>query len=341
MKYTIKDIASKLGVSTTTVSLIINNRPCRVSDKTRQEVLDLVKKYHYTPSFSARALVTKKTETIGLIVPDISNPFFAELAKGVERASQQAGYSIILCNSDNQPEKDVKNAALLISKQVDGLILAPSMGNQDTDSITQFNRLMEQTKLPVVLADRMLPDSDYNSVLIDNHLGGYQATHYLVELGHRKIGCVTGPIDVDSSCKRFEGYRDALDRHGIHLDDALIYHGDYQTESGFLAAEELIEKDITAIFACNDLMAFGCIRKASQLGLTPGKDISIIGFDDISLCSFLEPSLSTVKQPLYEMGKSSFQLIKKMIDKSQSGAESIMLPPSVIVRETTGAPLSS
>lgn len=157
VNYTIKDIAAELGVSITTVSLIINNRPCRVSEKTRKEVLDLVKKYNYTPNSSARALVTKKTETIGLIVPDISNPFFSELAKGVERAAQKNNYSVIFCNSDNKAKKDIKNTALLISKQVDGLILVPSMGDQDVEDIAQFNRLIERKHLPLVLADRTIP----------------------------------------------------------------------------------------------------------------------------------------------------------------------------------------
>lgn len=335
MNYTIKDIAAELGVSITTVSLIINNRPCRVSEKTRKDVLDLVKKYNYTPNSSARALVTKKTETIGLIVPDISNPFFSELAKGVERAAQKANYSVILCNSDNKAQKDIKNTALLISKQVDGLILAPSMGDQDVEYIAQFNRLTQRNRLPLVLADRTVPFGSYNSVLIDNRIGAYQATCHLLELGHRKIGCVTGPLNVDSAEKRYNGYIDALRMNDIEVDEDIICHGDYQVESGFAAAEPLLNKGVTAIFACNDLMALGCMRKARQMGMIPGKDISIMGFDDIPLCELLDQPLTTVRQPLYEMGKHSFQLIKDLIDKPQSRIENIMLPPTVIVRDTT------
>lgn len=337
MGYTIKDIAQESGVSPTTVSLIVNNKPCRISEETRQIVLDVVKKYNYRPNSSARALVTKKTETIGLIVPDISNPFFAELSKGVEREARIFDYSIILCNSDDSGKKDIKNTDLLSSRQVDGLILAPSLNDYDTEEIEKFNR-MTHNKLPVVLIDRQIPYFSYNSALIDHRIGGYLATEHLIRLGHRKIGCITGPLHLDSGKKRFQGYQDALKMGGLDFCDSYIYNGNYQVDSGLAGGEALMQKGVTAIFACNDLMAFGCIRQARQMNLLPGRDISIVGFDDIPICDLLDQPLTTVNQPLYELGKISFQLLYDQIISPQTKIQTVTLPPSLIIRGTTSAP---
>jgi LacI family transcriptional regulator len=335
MGYTIKQIAEELGISATTVSLIINDRPCRVSDQTRDAVLNLVKKYNYLPNHSARALVTKKTQTVGLILPDISNPFFSELAKGLERKARKSDYSVIFCNSDDQGKKDYENASLLISKQVDGIVIAPSLNDEDTTEIMKFKQLIEGNNLPIVLVDRTIPYCSYNSALINHRQGGYLATEHLLKLGHRKIGCITGPLNVDSGYNRYKGYEDALHMFHVNVDKSYVYTGNYQIESGMIGTQMLLPQGVTAIFACNDLMAFGCLQKCREMGFTPGKDISIIGYDDIPICKIVDPPLTTVSQPLCEIGEISFQIILDLISAPQARIQNITLPPQIIVRNTT------
>lgn len=338
MRKTIKDIAAELNVSPTTVSLIVNNRPCRVSEPIRQAVLDCVKKYNYTPNSSARALVMKKTQTIGLIIPDISNPFFAELAKGVERAAQKKQYSVIFCNSDDRGENDIKNFSLLLNKQVDGIIIASSIHDKDTKLIEQLRQLSMDYKMPVVLADRRIPGCDFDMTLIDHKKSGSISTNYLIKLGHKKIGCITGPLSMDSAALRYQGYLDALTLAGLTSIPELCYEGNYQIDSGIMGTEKLIDNGATAIFACNDLMAMGAVRQAKKMGFLPGKDISIIGFDNIPLSELLDPPLTTINQQVYKMGKHSFHLLFDAIQTPEKIQQSIMLRPTLIIRDTT-APL--
>lgn len=332
---TIKDIAAELNISPTTVSLIINNRPCRVSEPVRQAVLDCVKKYNYTPNSSARALVTRKTQTVGLIVPDISNPFFAELAKGVERAARKKEYSVIFCNSDDKGENDIRNFQLLLSKRVDGIILASSLHDHDIKRIDQLHTMAVDNSIPVVLADRQIPGCDFDIVLVDHKKGGKLSTNYMLSLGHTRIGCITGPLTMDSSALRYKGYLEALKAYGITPDPALTYHGNYQIESGIAGTRQLIENGADAIFSCNDMMAMGSVRQAMRMGKKPGEDFSVIGFDNISLSELLDPPLTTVNQQIYKMGKRCFHLLHDTIYAREKVQQSIMLRPELVVRQTT------
>lgn len=336
MAITIKDIANEAGVSITTVSLVLNNKPCRISEKTKQRIFEIVEKNNYMPNLSARALVTKKTQTLGLIIPDISNPFFSELAKGVEREAQKKNYSVIFCNSNEHGYKDVSNLELLISKQIDGIIISTSLQDSETELINQFNSLIYHQHLPLVAVDRVIPNKNYDIVSLDHREGGFMATMHLLELGHRKIGCITGPVDAHSARERFRGYLDALAMYDIKQDDSLIYHGDYQIASGQAGAAKLIHAGVSAIFACNDMMACGVFSQAHRMGKVIGKDLSIIGFDDIALCEILEQPLTTIHQPVYQMGKSSCELIINMIEKKQRQKQVIKFLPSLITRQTTG-----
>lgn len=334
-RLTIKDIAAELGVSITTVSLIINNRPCRVSDATRLAVQDLVKKYNYKPNSSARALITKKTQTIGLIVPDVSNPFFAEFAKGVTRAAHETDLSVILCNSDSCSEMDINNTSLLIGKQVDGIIFVSSFGENDQKYIDQFNRLIMSSGVAVILADRKIPGCHYSSVLVDHRKGGYLATNALIKLGHRNIGCITGPAHMNSANERYMGYLDALRLNGIDFSSSLISKGDYSLESGLLGAKDLIIKGVSAIFASNDLMAIGASRQAGLMGYSVGVDFSIIGFDNIPLDIMLDHPLSTVHQPVYQMGEYATKMLVEQQDANESSHQTITMTPKLILRATT------
>lgn len=335
MAYTIKDIAKKAGVSITTVSLVLNNKEIRVSPETRARVIEVAKSFNYNPNSSARALVTKKTNTLGLIIPDISNPFFSELAKGIEAEAQEHNYSIIFCNSSEQGEKDVHNLSLLIGKQVDGLIIATSLSDSDTEHIQQFNRIIYESNIPVVAVDRIIPEKNYDYVSIDHLEGGFLATKHLLELGHKKIGCITGQLDSASARERYNGYINALGMFGVEQNQGLVYHGDYQIESGFNGAKVLIDKGVSAIFACNDMMACGAYKQARLMGKTIGQNFSIIGYDDIPLCEILEQPLTTIHQPISKMGKNACQLIIELITEPQHKKQTIKFLPTLFVRSTT------
>lgn len=272
---------------------------------------------------------------MGLIIPDISNPFFSELAKGVEDEAQKHHYSVIFCNSSQKGEKDVSNLSLLISKQIDGLIISTSLNDSDDDYINQFNRIVHEMNLPVVAVDRKIPKRNYDIVSLDHLEGGFLATKHLLELGHKKIGCITGPFDSASARERYEGYLNALAMFGIEYNEDFVYHGDYQIESGFIGAKILIQRGVSAIFACNDLMACGAYRQARLMGKTIGKDLSIIGYDNIPLCEILEQPLTTINQPVYEMGQNACKLIIELISKPQHKKQNITFLPSLIVRNTT------
>ena len=337
-KITIKDIASELGISPTTVSLILNNRPCRVSDQTRLAVLDCVKKYHYLPNSSARSLVMKKTQTIGLIVPDISNPFFSDLAKGVEQAASREKYSVMFCNSNDRGENDIKNFEVLISKQVDGIILASSIHSNESVLVERLFQVSSDNQIPVVLADRVIPGSTYSIALIDHRKGAKIATDYLLSLGHKKVGCITGPLSMHSSGLRYQGYLDSLLNAGITPNPVLCHVGDYQMASGMTGAEKLIKNGADAIFSCNDLMAAGALRQAKRMGKIPGQDISIIGFDNIQLSSLLSPPLTTVNQPVAELGSICFQILFESLHEKTAAPQNILLNPELIVRDSTISP---
>ena len=332
------DVARLAGVSRATVSYVINNRTdgnVRISEETRRRVLDAVEELGYQPNRLARSLRRGHTHIIGMIVPDSTNPFFAEVARGVEDTSFEQGYSVILCNSDGNLDKEVFYTNVLAERRVDGILFVAA--GISTEQI----RDLQARRMPVVVVDREIPDVAVDSVLTDNARGGELATRYLMDLGHRCIGCIAGPSDVTPSAERVTGYRQALDESGIPVDEALIVKGDFQYESGYQAAHQLLAVDDppTAIFACNDLMAVGAISAAVEVGRRVPADLSVIGFDDVGLASFANPPLTTVVQPKYEMGVIAATMLLERMHEPEIPPRRRMLDTSLLVRRST-APLS-
>ncbi len=323
---TIQEVAKKAGVSPTTVSHVINNSRF-VADETRQRVEAAMEELHYRPNALARSLRRGQTHTLGLILPDNSNPFFAEIAHSIETAAFEQGYSVILCNTEDDLDKEDLYVDVLSNKQVDGMIFVAA-GNQ-TGSLHALLR----HKLPVVIVDRDLPEVDVDAVLTDNQQGGYLATQHLIALGHQRIGCIAGPSHLTPSAQRVTGYREALMEAGLAVDDALIVRGDFHPESGCRAARALLDchDAPTAIFACNDLMAVGVLRTVLELGRRVPDDLMIVGFDDIELASYTTPALTTVAQPKVEMGKQAVQmLIERMADKNRPLQRKVLQPKLII-----------
>jgi LacI family transcriptional regulator len=281
---TIREVAEKANVSSSTVSHVINNTRY-VSEETRARVMDAMRELNYTPNRLARSLRSKdmRTNTIGLLIPDSANPFFAEVSRGVEDACFEEDYNVILCNSDDEQTKELEYLHVLLSKQVDGIILVSASGKGDT---LEF---VNDRGATVVAVDRAFDETfrdSVDSVLVDNESGGYEATRYLLDLGHTRIGCISGPSLLRPSAGRVHGYRQALADAGIEPDPSLVIPGDFRPQSGYEAAQQLLKLSDplpSAIFACNDMMAMGALCAIHESGLKTPEDISLVGFDDIDL----------------------------------------------------------
>jgi len=329
-----EDVAREAGVSRATVSYVINNRTdgnVRISEETRCRVLEAIEELGYRPNVLARSLRQGQTHTIGMIVPDNTNPFFAEVARGVEDTSFEQGYSVILCNSDGDLDKELLYTNVLAEKRVDGILFVAA--GMSTEHICA----LQERRMPVVVVDRDIPDVAVDSVMTANERGGWLATRYLIELGHRRIGCIAGPSDVTPSAERVTGYRHALREAGLPVDEVLILKGDFQYESGYQAARQLLsmEDSPTAIFACNDLMAIGTISAAVRLGRQVPADLSVVGFDDVPLASFANPALTTIVQPKYEIGVvAATMLLERMQDPDKPPYRK-MLDTELVVRQST------
>jgi LacI family transcriptional regulator len=329
-----EDVARMAGVSRATVSYVINNRTdgnVRISEETRCRVLEAIEELGYRPNVLARSLRRGQTHTIGMIVPDNTNPFFAEVARGVEDTSFEQGYSVILCNSDSDLDKELLYTNVLAEKRVDGILFVAVGMSAERICVLQERRM------PVVVVDRDIPGVTVDSVMTANERGGWLATRHLIELGHRRIAFIAGPSDVTPSAERVTGYRQALREADIPVDEALILKGDFQYESGYQATHQLLSIDDspTAIFACNDLMAIGTISAAVGLGRQIPADLSVVGFDDVPLACFANPSLTTVVQPKYEIGVVAATMLLERMQDPDRPPHRKMLDTELVVRQST------
>ncbi|QIB70153.1 LacI family transcriptional regulator [Aminipila butyrica] len=341
---TIKEIAEEAQVSIATVSLVLNKKDKKISEGTRENILRIAQKYNYTPNTMARSLITRQTRTIGLIIPDIVNPFFPEIARGVEDKASQLGYSVIYCNTDDKIKREDKYIHVLMEKMVDGIISAHSADREEG-----FDGLA-RCKVPVLLIDRDYDNKNViGRVLVDNRAGAYQATSYMLKQGYRRIAYIAGCISTATARGRLEGYHQALEDWGIGPEHRYVKVGEYRMQWGIEAAEQLLQEKtpMDGIFCGNDLIAIGVIKKLKEWGLAVPRDMGLVGFDDIYLASLVEPPLTTIKQPNYEMGYRAAEMLIRHIEKlrgegdtknesQQTAAEStLFLPTELIVRQST------
>ena len=315
---TIKDIAKKAGVSPTTVSRVLNDKP-DVSDETKQKIEEVIDELNYNPNGIARGLVLNKTHTLGLVIPDISNPFFPEVAKGIEDKAKEAGYSVIFCNTDNHIQGEKEAIELMKSKQVDGMIVSLAINQENKQELAE----LAAENFPVVQIDRKIPDAGFPAVVIDNQAAAYKATQHLIDLGHTKIAHISGNLEVKPAQDRLTGFKEALENVGLGSTAEWIREGDYSSESGYREMKELLQLDErpTAVFIANDLMALGAYEAVFEAGLKIPEDISIVGYDDIEVASVIRPALTTISQPEYQLGVEAAELLIDSLegaDKSQS-----------------------
>lgn len=329
---TINDVAEKAGVSAKTVSRVLNEEPF-VKDSTRESVLKAIGELGYRPNSLARSLRMQETKTIGLVVPNSANPFYADVAKGVEKVSFDEGYNIILCNSDRNINKEIMYADLLAQKQTDGILFVGAWIGDQMDHIHQLH----QTGMPMVIVDRLIRGLPIDSIVADNFLGGKIATEHLLSLGHRRIACIAGAPEATPNAKRLLGYKDALEQAGIPTNESLIFRGDFQYSGGYQGGQALLSlaEPPTAIFAANDLMAVGAIRAALDQGLSVPDDLSVVGFDDIQMSAFVNPSLTTISPHNQKMGEIAMRMLLDRIREKNLPVRHESLDVELIERQST------
>lgn len=331
---TIKDIAIKTNLSITTVSLVLNNRADNIPQKTKDIVLKAAKDLNYSPNQLAVALVTKRSKTLGLIVPDIRNNFFSSLAKGIEDECRNNGWTVFLCNSNDMHDRDLEYIKILAGKGVDGLLYCMS-ADSDAKKFKEKYELLQRFGIKFVVLDRYFDFPSIITARLDHLKGGYLATKHLIDLGHSRIACVTGPNNLIDSNERLRGYQMALKENGIPYDPKIIIEGNYQVEGGFAAVDKLVGTDFTSVFAFNDMMAYGLFKGLQARGLSVPKDISIVGYDDIYLSEILEVPLTTVHQPVELMGKAATTHIISLIEDELKNNEIPTYAPKLVIRKST------
>jgi len=328
------DVARRAGVSVPTVSYVINNGPRPVAQKTRERVLRAIRALDYAPLEAARSLRDRRTRTVGLILPDTANPSYAILVKGVEDTVFAHGWSLLLCLSAYEPERERAYAEIMIGKQVDGVLWVSS-----TTETAPVARLLK-CQIPVVAIDREVPGFELNCVLADNFSGSQAATRYLLQLGHRHIGFIVRYSALSNITERIRGYESALAEAGIPKNPALVVAGGFGFEEGRRAIGELIRLTPrpSAVVVSPDVVAIGAIRACRDAGLRVPEDMSIIGFDDIPVSACISPSLTTVSLPIWEMGHRAAEMLLKLIEANGEPGprQRIVLPTALIPRESTG-----
>nr|WP_206110132.1 catabolite control protein A [Paenibacillus aquistagni] len=325
---TIYDVAREAGVSMATVSRVVNNNP-NVKPQTRKKVYEAIERLGYRPNAVARGLASKKTTTVGVVIPDISNSIFAEIARGIEDIANMYHYNIILCNADKKKEKEIRVINTLLEKQVDGLLF---MGGVVTEDHLQAFRT---ASVPIVLCATTDEQGLVPSVDIDHETAAYDAVNTLIRHGHRDIAMISGTLqDPANGFARFQGYKKALENAGIEYKEDLVRIGNYRYESGIEAMKYFLglKKKPTAIFSATDEMAIGAIHCIQDAGLSVPEDFSIISVDNIRMASMVRPQLTTVAQPMYDIGAVSMRLLTKLMKKEHVDHAHVILPHETILR---------
>ncbi|MCL1840719.1 MAG: LacI family transcriptional regulator [Propionibacteriaceae bacterium] len=326
---TIRDVAQRAGVSAATASRVLSGNPS-TSASARAKVRQAARELQFHVNARAKSLRRQQTDTIGLLLPDIRNPFFAEIAQAAEQAALAAGMTTLLCNANESTAQQDLYLKLLVAQRVDGIIAAPQGdGSGKLDETIALG-------LPLVFVDRVIEGVDVPSVTSDNWSGVRQAVRHLVGLGHRRIGFVTGSQETSTGRERLQAYREALVRAGIRPDKTLIRYGNFQTESGLVAARSLLDlsQPPTAVIAADSLMTLGVVQACNELGLVIGETLSVIGYDDTETTRALSPGLTVISHDPAAMGTQAFAMLRDVLGGRR--VPSVVLPVSLVIRNSTG-----
>jgi LacI family transcriptional regulator len=328
---TIRDVARVAKVSTATVSHVINNSRA-VAKATRERVLAVMKELSYHPNAVARDLRRQRTETLGLIISDVANPFFPMLVRGVEDTANQHGYNVILCNTDEDAVKESRYLQVLFGRRVDGYLVVPTSG-----AAGALAALLER-KRPLVLIDRLIEGLDTDAVVVDNVQGAYDATTHLLNHGHRKVGVITGPLHLTTARERLDGYARALKEHGLEVEERLVRRSNFKEESGYQCAMDLLRSELrpTALFAANNLLMIGALRAFAEAGVSVPSEVAVVTFDDMPWAPFITPPMTTVAQPAYQMGAAAAQLLLERLHGRRKRPKVLRHPTKLVIRQSCG-----
>lgn len=329
---TIADVAKHAGVSKMTVSRVINDSGY-ISQETRERVEQAIEELGYIPNALARSLRFKRTRTIALILTDITNPYFTTLARGVEDAASEQGFSVIFCNTDESAEEEAEYINVLLQKQIDGLLLVPAQCSSELLGPLQGHAL------PFVILDRRITDIQVDTVRCDSEQGAYELTRHLIELGHRQLAILSGPETVTSATDRVDGFQRAIKEAGLDVEAAHVRYGRFTVDDGFRMTQEVMAAapPPTGLFAGNNFIAIGALRALRQAGLRIPEDVSLVAFDDIPISIASEPFLTVAEQPAYELGwQATRLLLDRLSEKDADTPTEIILPTRLIIRESSG-----
>lgn len=330
-RVTIKDVAREAGVSAQTVSRAINDKG-EISPLTRERVLRIADRLGYRPNSVARSLATRRTQNIGLVVPDVANPFFAGIARGIEDAAHQSDYNVFLCNTDENIDRETSAIHSLEAQRVDGIILCSSRL-----SGAQLKKLAARYQ-PLVLVNRRIDHPQAGTVLVDDAKGATDAVRYLLQLGHRRIGLLAGPSASHSGRARVRGYLEAMRAAVDQVPEHWREHCAPQVEGGRRATLELLSRapDLTALLAYNDLVAVGAMRACMEMDRRVPEDCAIVGCDDVPLAALVSPALTTVHIPTYNLGQRSMALLFEMMSQETNQSQPIIISPHLVIRDSSG-----
>ncbi len=337
---TIKDVARLADVSVGTASAVINGKP-GVSPELVERVQHAAEVLDYHPNHVARSLKVRQTQTIGMVIPDVTNPFFADVMRGVEDGARRSGYSVIFCNSSEDPELERHHLAMLFSRRVDGVLLAP------TDSHAAQDRLTRR-RFPLVFFDRLPADFTGAAVVVDNLTASRDAIRHLIGLGHKRIAIVAGRLNLSNGLERVEGFRHALQEAHLPVREDYLRYGDFRLDSGYKCGLELMRlpSPPTAIFCCNNKMTLGVMRALGELSIPCPERVSVLGFDDFDWAASFSPRLTTIAQPAYQMGKTAVELLLTRFSRANRSAgptehKIVTLQAELRVRDSTAPPHSA
>lgn len=327
----IYDVARESRVSVFTVSAVVNNK-AHVGKKLRERVEVAIRKLNYRPNLLARSLAKQKTHTIGMIVPDIANPFFPMVVRGAEDAAQKRGYNLLLCNSDDTQVKEESALELLLSKRVDGILLTKAI----CDINPSLRQMIEEMKIPIVLVMRTFPKISKDAIITDDYQGAYEAVCHLARAGRSRIGLMGGPMKVSNGKARWQGFHDALKANGLNYDPSLVIEGDYRMESGYRGGHLLLSHRPDGVYVANYLMTVGLLKAAEEMGLRCPEDFGLVSFDDYPWLGIFRPKLTTVELPKYQLGLEAAELLLERIAGKTGPGILKKLLPELRVRESCG-----
>jgi LacI family transcriptional regulator len=327
----IHEVAKRAGVAPITVSRVVNNNGY-VSDETRRRVEAAIRELDYIPNALGPSLRFKRTQTLALVLSDITNPFWTTVARGVEDAANLQGYHVIIGNTDESPDKQEDYLLFLMKKQVDGFLIVPASSGS--------LKMLQKHRVPFVVLDRNIPDEEIDSVRGDSVKGAYELTKHLLGLGHRHLAIVTGRQDQSTACDRVMGALQAIEVAGLS-ERPQVYWGEFNQESGYIHTKQLLQAEPrpTAIFAANNFLAIGTMRALREARIRVPKDMSVVAFDDLPAAITIDPFFTVAAQPAYEMGKQATELLlSRLAGEGPKGHQEIVLPVEIIVRKSSGKP---